>query len=796
MSVSSFLEKLKQRVSPTPVDETGMWYQNDDVIVPSNKITMKGPNGEDDYFEKPILGVGMQSGKQVMMQPGEDYEFPEDKEVYETQMQLGGRINNVSPRGDVDFSVGNKNKLSGQVVGSINAPSLQMNSLTPRLAYSNKGFNANVSPGGFGAGYEGEKGYIDYNQSTAGKDTYRTASAGYNTERVNLNANATMRNNMLENAGIEGSYQVTPNLSLSGNYNINKGEQGTDKNYFAGFRYTKSFQEGGQKKESSRSLVGLIPQITPGVNDVMDFTDIIQGAASGDRTQMNQGIIGMASPGLAGKAVPTFLDYVTEKTLGKEVADSNQSKRENIVNMSSSDLQKLYAKYGPGGYDKWKAAGFPKLQMGGMSIPGVNGTVVASSNTSRLKKAYMQQAGYVKYVPPSQRPLTFRSDNPSTSDNTRVNTVMSNKPITPVAIPSKPVTRSKSNPSLNNRLAAMSEVEDRIYADNTAVYSIPPMNLTKKANYDVEEDYRQSVESGLAGRLLNVLPTPLASYIRGLADEDNTTADFTESQKQAAAYAIAKAEARKSKAGDEGYTGSFDYADYPAGYRDEQGVAHNPALSNLFNLPSLDGKTGKRLDNVTKYWGSAMMQPTLGKANFKKYNDEEYLIHDRYNFDSYNPNSKSIVDRAEKFANEWGVETETNLRVPVKYVEDARKQIAEEDAQPKVKQPEEQEKSTVKSTGEKAPANVSKPVVQKSKLQQSYEQAKPSFKKTLTTTTTQSKQTTPAKQAPSRNQINSEESKVQNYQKMLNSKYNAGLEADGAWGPKTQAAYEKYILKK
>jgi hypothetical protein len=464
--------------------------------------------------------------------------------------------------------------------------------------------------------------------------------------------------------------------------------------------------------------------------------------------------------------------------------------------MSSSDLQKLYAKYGPGGYDKWKAAGFPKLQMGGMSIPGVNGTVVASSNSPRLKKAYMQQAGYVKYVPPSQRPLTFRSDNPSTSDNTRVSTVMSNKPITPVAIPSKPVTRSKSNPSLNNRLAAMSEVEDRIYADNTAVYSIPPMNLTKKANYDVEEDYRQSVESGLAGRLLNVLPTPLASYIRGLADEDNTTADFTESQKQAAAYAIAKAEARKSKAGDEGYTGSFDYADYPAGYRDEQGVAHNPALSNLFNLPSLDGKTGKRLDNVTKYWGSAMMQPTLGKANFKKYNDEEYLIHDRYNFDSYNPNSKSIVDRAEKFANEWGVETETNLRVPVKYVEDARKQIAEEDAQPKVKQPEEQAKPTVKPTVEKAPANVSKPVVQKSKLQQSYEQAKPSFKKTLTITTTQSKQTTPAKQAPSRNQINSEESKVQNYQKMLNSKYNAGLEADGAWGPKTQAAYEKYILKK
>lgn len=737
MSVSSFLDRLKQRVSSTPVDETGMWYQKNDVIVPSNKITMKGPNGEDDYFEEPILGVGMQSGKQVMMQPGQEYEFPDDDEVYETQMQLGGRIDNISSRGDVDFSVASKNKLSGQVIGSINAPSLQMNSLTPRLAYSNKGFNANVSPSGFGAGYEGDKGYIDYTQSTAGKDTYRTASAGYNTEKVNLNANATMRNNMLENAGVEGSYQVTPNLSLSGNYNINKGEQGTDKNYFAGFRYSKSFEEGGEVEDD-------------------DDKEMVDGIAN-------------------------ILTRVKDK-----------NNRKQIANEMILDFKKEGVKYNLKDFRKSAKV----MQMGGMSVPGVNGTVVASGNTSRLKKAYMQQAGYVKYVPPSQRPLTFRSDNPSTSDNTRVNTVMSNKPITPVVIPKKPVTRSKPNPSLNNRLAAMAQVEDRIYADNTAVYSIPPMDLSKKANYDIEEDYRQSVESGLAGRVLNVLPTPLASYIRGLADEDNTTADFTESQKKAAAYAIAKAEARKSKAGDAGYTGSFDYADYPAGYRDEKGVAHNPALSNLFNLPSLDGKTGKRLDNVTEYWGSAMMQPTLGKANFKKYNDEEYLIHDRYNFDSYNPNSKSIVDRAEKFANEWGVETETNLRVPTKYVEEARKQIAMEDAQPKVKQPEEQAKPVAKPVVEKAPANVSKPVVQKSKLQQSYEQAKPSLKKTLTTNTTQSKQTTPAKQAPSRNQINSEESKVQNYQRMLNSKYNAGLEADGAWGPKTQAAYEKYILKK
>ena len=35
--------------------------------------------------------------------------------------------------------------------------------------------------------------------------------------------------------------------------------------------------------------------------------------------------------------------------------------------------------------------------------------------------------------------------------------------------------------------------------------------------------------------------------------------------------------------------------------------------------------------------------------------------------------------------------------------------------------------------------------------------------------------------------------KVADYQKMLNDKYGAGLAVDGAWGPKTQAAYEKFI---
>lgn len=41
-----------------------------------------------------------------------------------------------------------------------------------------------------------------------------------------------------------------------------------------------------------------------------------------------------------------------------------------------------------------------------------------------------------------------------------------------------------------------------------------------------------------------------------------------------------------------------------------------------------------------------------------------------------------------------------------------------------------------------------------------------------------------------------ERDNVRAYQRMLNQKYGAGLSEDGAWGPKTQAAYEKFILNK
>jgi hypothetical protein len=92
---SSLLELYKKKYAiggKTPVRKTGMWYQDGDVVVPSNQITMKGPEGEKDYFNSPIMGIGLQSGKQQVMLPGEEYSFPNDEAVFETKMQDGGKI--------------------------------------------------------------------------------------------------------------------------------------------------------------------------------------------------------------------------------------------------------------------------------------------------------------------------------------------------------------------------------------------------------------------------------------------------------------------------------------------------------------------------------------------------------------------------------------------------------------------------------------------------------------------------------------------------------------------------------
>ena len=101
------------------VSKKGLWdKKKKQVIVPSNRITMKGPNGEQDFFKKPVVATGLQSGQQVMMQPGGEYYFPNDKAVHEVRMQNGG---NILSMGDYDLTTAPKK--GDYLLPDINRPS-------------------------------------------------------------------------------------------------------------------------------------------------------------------------------------------------------------------------------------------------------------------------------------------------------------------------------------------------------------------------------------------------------------------------------------------------------------------------------------------------------------------------------------------------------------------------------------------------------------------------------------------------------------------------------------------------
>ena len=106
---SSLFEYYKKKYASggnIPVSKTGMWYQDGDVIVPSNQITMKGPNGEKDYFDSPILGTGILSGETQIMEPGKEYTFPKDNAVLEKKMQQGAKASSTEMTPEQQAKIG------------------------------------------------------------------------------------------------------------------------------------------------------------------------------------------------------------------------------------------------------------------------------------------------------------------------------------------------------------------------------------------------------------------------------------------------------------------------------------------------------------------------------------------------------------------------------------------------------------------------------------------------------------------------------------------------------------------
>lgn len=136
-------------------------------------------------------------------------------------------------------------------------------------------------------------------------------------------------------------------------------------------------------------------QFVPGYETYLDVKDVTQGAATGDKAQRNQGIIGLAQP-VAGKAVTNLLDYITEKVLGKDVADELADRRNGIANMSDKERIALFKKYGYGGYEKWVKDGRPPLYQQGGGVgpyPNFPSTGMLTRNVTGPKVPTMKHGG-------------------------------------------------------------------------------------------------------------------------------------------------------------------------------------------------------------------------------------------------------------------------------------------------------------------------------------------------------------------------------------------------------------------
>lgn len=324
--------------------------------------------------------------------------------------------------------------------------------------------------------------------------------------------------------------------------------------------------------------------------------------------------------------------------------------------------------------------------------------------------------------------------------------------------------------------------------DYTLVVDQPFMDLN-----DPEQVKKLYESPSLASKALDILPTNLSFFARGALGMNNTTGNLPDKHLQELGYAISSSKKRKQTS-DKGFDGSFGYDDFRNGRKD-------------YN----DAATNNKVVNTTEV---ADLQTSIGQARYKTLPNGDVVVADNYNFDEYAKSPKNIYQAGEVVGAKMGINTQTYIVVPKNYInqgsgEDVQK---EESTNESIKSTLSKVYKTAKnSANESISQTSSKPAqpIQPTTKQPTVKQTNTFVKKEVEPTATKSlvadRIIKPAKKSldttvtpttPSTSTLHSEESKVAKYQTMLNNRYSAGLESDGAWGPKTQAAYEKYILKR
>jgi hypothetical protein len=207
-----------------------------------NAISMMRAAGNDNYNQGLDLVPGKKANTLSVVNDiynianAKPYKYPGRK------MPNGGSVSvdNVSPDGSVDYSYSPSFKsLRGKLQGSTNILSGKQNYITPSVGASYRNFNVDYTPGNVRASIMGN--------------------------RLNVDAEANFDKSKLVNSVVSGNYQVNPNLSVYGNVNYTPKEP---INYGVGFRYSKSFSEGGERDhDDDKEMVDGVASILRRVKD-------------------------------------------------------------------------------------------------------------------------------------------------------------------------------------------------------------------------------------------------------------------------------------------------------------------------------------------------------------------------------------------------------------------------------------------------------------------------------------------------------------------------------------------------
>ena len=731
-----------------------------------------------------------------------------------------GNVTNISQQGDMNYNAGvSVGPFRAGVVGSSNIPGVRQNYLDPTVQYNSNNLSVDLGKNNLNANYFGDR--SSFSASTNFKDKTSSLAADYFGKRGGIGADASFDKSKLVDAGVRGNLNITPNLSVYGDIRKSNFQEKSNPSYNVGFSYKKNFEDGGTS----------VPPTKLSPSDEQKFLEFFRTLPLNLRVDNNS------------YDVRGYWD-----ALGRpNVFDYNQPKEED-------DMYHAFSRH-PRSGKMLKSMSHPTAQMAieGDKAAGYShamdptGNVYSfSPNDMPTEGPYSFNDGGKKVRFPKFKPFlrTSPAGNAGYSDNTRVAPQVNPKEIAKNSEEHLPnferieqvEVKAKKKPK---KIFSLKEAyEEAKYKPNytfgqsntsesTRVDRLNPEVSAYPSEYFTAKGDRDGIVKKLVDFNLRGLPTNVASLARVALQQDNTQANIKDDELKVLGSAINSAVKEGKESG--GY-GTFGYENYPGerkplsevysnllGYKEK---GFKQTLKDRLKAAATDSDYRKAVSGSFSD-PSFQMQTTVGQGRFKKLPNGDYLVYDDYDFNFHSEGDKqNLLNDLEDKAGETDLfHSKTAYIVPKSYVEGnsgyKEKEAgylkkAEQNALAEKPEPTPEVKPEAKPNTKVQPSvqnNVQpkvqpKQVVRQSSVPQTSlqpttkQQSSVAKVNTSDSTSVQKSETPKATPKASSSNLTGERLKVQNYQKMLNEKYGAGLETDGAWGPRTQAAYEKFVLNK